>query len=109
MNAALARRAASALLNVVLFGTFVAVPLLDGVATEYDAVIESEHGSCDYVRIHDHAICVQFGSNTAAPAPAPVALRSIPHVDDPADRGDRESQPDGAAVLQERSRGPPLI
>lgn len=109
MTAALTRRAVAALLNVVLFGTFMTVPLLDGVATEYGAVIESEHGTCDYVRIHDHAICVQFGSNAATAAPSPVALQSIPRVDDLTATRHAESAPVRPAVLRERSRAPPLI
>lgn len=74
----LAQRATSALINAVLLGTFALVPLLDGVAVEYDAVIESEHGACDYVRTHDHAICVQYGGNlpTAGGPPATAGFHA---------------------------------
>lgn len=109
MTATLASRAVSTVLNVVLFGTFVAVPLLDGVVKEYGAVIESEHGSCDYVRIHDHAICVQFGSNSASPAISPETLQPIPPVDDLARTREAESAASSPDVLQERSRAPPLV
>lgn len=66
------QRAVGALLNAVLLATFALVPLMDGLAVEYDAVIESEHGACDYVRIHDHAICVQVGSNLASAPQSPA-------------------------------------
>ncbi|NNF29055.1 MAG: hypothetical protein HKN73_17660 [Gemmatimonadetes bacterium] len=108
MTAPLTRRAVAAMLNVVLFGTFGAVPLLDGVVTEYTAVIESEHGSCDYVRTHDHAICVQFGSNTATAARSPASFHPIPRVDDLSGTGEADSAPVRPAVLRERSRAPPL-
>ncbi|NNF29058.1 MAG: hypothetical protein HKN73_17675, partial [Gemmatimonadetes bacterium] len=104
-----AHRALGALLNAVLLATFALVPLLDGIAVEYDAVIESEHGACDYVRIHDHVICVQFGSNIASAAPriapfglhprwgrvdvSPVESSAIPSL----------------ALEYERTRAPPLI
>lgn len=108
MTGRLAHRAVSALLNAVLFGTFVAVPLLDGIAAEYGSVIESEHGSCDYVRIHDHAICVQFGSNSASGAAAPLAFQAIPQTVYASLPPRAESSPVRRAVLRERTRAPPL-
>ncbi|MDH3223110.1 MAG: hypothetical protein OEO23_05295 [Gemmatimonadota bacterium] len=108
MTGSLAHRVISALLNAVLFGTFVTVPLLDGVAAEYGSVIESEHGACEYVRIHDHAICVQFGSNSASGAAAPVAFQAIPQTDYASLPPRAESSTVRLAVLRERTRAPPL-
>lgn len=70
----------SVLLNAVLLGTFIAVPMMDGVSVEHDVAIESEHGACDFVSVHDHAICVQFGSNQAHVVPVAEGTPGTPQA-----------------------------
>lgn len=103
------RRGVAAALNTVLLATFMVVPIMDGVAAEYGAVIESEHGACSYVRIHDHAICVQFGSNAPHESPGRVGLPPAPplrHVDH---TSTLERPARNAPQLQPRTRAPPQI
>ena len=96
-----------ALLNAVLLLTFALVPLMDGIAVEYDAVIESEHGACDYVRIHDHAICVQVGGNLASTAQSPTLLGLQPGWAR-VDASPVEIAPVSTLALEyERTRAPP--
>lgn len=96
------------LLNAALLGTFAVVPLLDGIAVEYDAVIESEHGACDYLRIHDHAICVQIGHNLASAAPRPAPLRLHWQWRRAGGPPAEASAIPARALEYERTRAPPL-
>ncbi len=102
-------RGVAALLNAVLLATFVAVPLLDGISAEYGAVIESEHGRCNYVRIHDHAICVQFGANAARTAPIHAALPPTPPLQHVDQGSTAELMVLDSPRLLPRTRAPPRI
>lgn len=50
----------------------VAIPVMDGDLGSDGPVVEAGHepGAC--VVLHDHTLCIHFGANRWAPAPAPV-------------------------------------
>lgn len=87
------RRALSPLLAVLVIGSGLVAPVLDGGGA-HGAALEAEHHPSACVRGHDHTVCTQLGANRLAPAegaetpawdstlelaaPDPTALPSTP-------------------------------